>query len=144
MTECIFCRIGKGVAPASIVYSDAQVLAFMDIQPVNPGHVLVVPKTHAVGLSDLDEETGGQMFKVAMRVAKGIRKSGVECDGINLLLSDGEAAFQEIFHVHLHVFPRFHGDGHHLRFSPAYFTFPPTTELVRNAELIREKMENNS
>jgi histidine triad (HIT) family protein len=140
MEACIFCRIAKEVAPAEIVYSDEKVMAFMDIQPVNPGHVLVIPKTHVASLSDLDEETGGQMFKVAMRVAKGIRKSGVQCEGINLLLSDGEVAFQEIFHVHLHVIPRFKNDGFGIRFGRQYGMRPERQKLEEVALKIRKAM----
>jgi histidine triad (HIT) family protein len=140
MESCVFCRIVKGVTPADVVYSDDNVLAFMDIQPVNPGHVLAIPKAHAAGLSDLDEGTGGHMFKVAMRVAEGIGKSGVRCEGVNLLLSDGEAAFQEIFHVHLHVIPRFKGDGFGIRFGRQYGLRPDRRELQGIAARIREAM----
>lgn len=140
MESCVFCRIVKGVTPADVVYSDDNVLAFMDIQPVNPGHVLVIPKVHAAGLSDLDEEIGGHMFKVAMRVAEGVKKSGVRCEGVNLLLSDGEAAFQEIFHVHLHVIPRFKGDGFGIRFGRQYGLRPDRRGLHGIAAKIWEAM----
>ncbi|MGW1186319.1 HIT family protein [Streptomyces drozdowiczii] len=107
---CIFCAIATGQADASIVYEDDSVIAFMDLQPVTPGHLLVVPKTHTVGLEDLDEDIGIQIWKVAHQLARALRRSGLRCEGVNLLLADGEAAFQEVFHVHLHVFPRFAGD----------------------------------
>ena len=138
MNDCIFCRIAKGAAPASVVYSDEKVVAFLDIQPVNPGGTLVVPKTHSKGLSDLDPEVGGQMFKVAMIIAEGLRKSGVKCEGVNLFLADGEAAFQEVFHVHLHVIPRFRGDGFGLQFPPSYGMKPERKELDKIAEQIRK------
>lgn len=115
MDDCIFCRVVNGIEPASIVYSDDKVLAFMDITPVNPGHLLVIPKAHAAQLSELDSETGGHMFKVAMSIAEALRHSGIQCEGINLFLADGAAAFQDIFHVHLHVIPRFRGDGFGLK-----------------------------
>ncbi|MGW8884546.1 HIT family protein [Streptomyces sp. NPDC055749] len=85
-------------------------IAFMDLQPVNPGHLLVVPKTHAVGLEDLQEDVGVRVWKVAHRLGRVLRRSGLRCEGVNLLLADGAAAFQEVFHVHLHVIPRFTGD----------------------------------
>ena len=81
MTECIFCDIVGGNAPASIIYRDDLCTAFMDIQPVNPGHVLVVPNRHATGLADLPPETGGQMFRVAQQIAAALRQSGVRCEG---------------------------------------------------------------
>ena len=140
MDDCVFCRIVKGVEPASIVYSDEKIMAFMDIQPVNLGHVLVIPKTHAAQLSELDLELGAYMFKVAMRVAGTLRHSGVKCEGINLLLADGEAASQDIFHVHLHVIPRFRGDGFGMRFGPNYGVKPNRKELDEVAERIRASM----
>lgn len=140
MDDCIFCRIVKGVESASIVYSDERIMAFMDIQPVNPGHVLVIPKTHAAQLSELDPELGAYMFKVAMRVAGALRQSGVKCEGINLLLADGKAASQDIFHVHLHLVPRFRGDGFGMRLGPNYGVKPNRKELGEVAERIRASM----
>jgi histidine triad (HIT) family protein len=129
MDGCVFCNIVKRTVPESMVYSDEKVLAFMDIQPVNPGHVLVIPRVHASGLSDLDEEIGAHMFKVGIRVAAAVKRSGVKCEGINLWLSDGRAAFQEIFHVHLHVIPRFEGDNLRISFGRRYSIKPARDEL---------------
>lgn len=129
MDNCVFCEIVKGALPASIVYSDEKVLAFMDIQPVNPGHVLIIPKAHSAQLLELDEETGAHMFKIAMRLSRALRRSGVKCEGINLHLADGEAAFQDVLHVHLHVIPRFRGDGFGLKFGPTYNIIPDRREL---------------
>lgn len=140
MEDCVFCQIVKGAASASAVYSDEKVLAFMDIQPVNPGHVLVIPKAHVARLSGLDEETGVHIFRIALRVANGVKQSGVKCEGVNLLLSDGEAAFQEVFHVHLHIIPRFRGDGFGIRFGRQYGLRPERNELDRIAIKIREAM----
>jgi len=112
----------------------------MDIRPVNPGHVLVVPHTHAVLFSELDKESIGHMFQVAQQINTALRASGIKCEGVNLFLADGRAAGQEVMHVHLHVIPRYHGDGHHLRFSQAYFARTPPAELKKNAELIRNQM----
>jgi histidine triad (HIT) family protein len=109
----------------------------MDIQPVNPGHVLVVPNVHSSLLSDLDEHTGAHLFVVAMRIAAALRRSGLRCEGINLFLADGEAAFQEVFHVHLHVLPRYTGDGFDLVFGPHYDRRPDRAELDDAAAKIR-------
>ena len=127
--DCVFCKILAGELPESSVYEDEHVLAFMDIQPVNPGHVLVIPKLHASNLGDLPSELGGEMFVVAQRVAAAIRSSGLRCEGVNFFLADGEAAGQEVFHVHLHVFPRFEGDGFGLKFGPGYKNKPSRAEL---------------
>jgi histidine triad (HIT) family protein len=137
---CIFCDILGGNAPANFVYSDELCVAFMDIRPVNPGHVLVVPRKHAVLLPELDEASVRQIFWVAQQVDAALRKTGLKCEAVNLFLADGRAAGQEVMHVHLHVMPRFLGDGHHLRFSPSYFSRTPSSELEENAELIRKHL----
>jgi diadenosine tetraphosphate (Ap4A) HIT family hydrolase len=109
--DCIFCAIVAGAAPASVIHDDAATLAFLDINPVTPGHLLVIPKRHASTLANLDPADGAQLFVVAMQAAAALRSSGLRCEGVNFFLADGEAAGQEVFHVHLHVFPRFAGDG---------------------------------
>ncbi len=103
MDECIFCRIVEGTSPASRFYEDDLVLGFMDIGPVNDGHALIIPKQHVAYLSELDERIGQHLFTIAQRTAAALRASGLRCEGINLFLADGEAAFQEVFHLHMHV-----------------------------------------
>jgi histidine triad (HIT) family protein len=137
MADCLFCRIAEGVVPASVVYSDEKVMAFLDAQPVNPGHVLVIPRTHARELSELDPEVGGQMFKVAMVVAGGLRWSGLKCEGVDLLLGDKWGVARLHPHVHLHVIPRFKGDGFELKYGPSYGVKPERKELDAVAEQIR-------
>jgi histidine triad (HIT) family protein len=138
VTPCVFCEIIRGNAPASVVYADDRAMAFMDIQPVNPGHLLVVPRAHATYLVDLDEGLGSHLFRVGMRLAQAVRHVNVRCEGVALFLADGEAAGQEILHVHLHVIPRFAGDGFGFRFSPGYFQRPPRTILDEVAAEIRQ------
>ena len=128
-----------GELSASIVYEDDTTLAFMDIQPVNAGHVLVIPKAHFVELSDMSEETGAQLFRIAMRVQRSIRASGVPCEGINLFLADGEAAFQEVLHVHLHVFPRYQGDS--FKIDADWSKKPSREELDGVAEQIKASLQ---
>ncbi len=111
MADCIFCQLVAGKSPASIFYEDDLLLGFMVLFPVTPGHSLIIPKQHAAFLTELDEDTGRHMWTITQRTAAAIRESGVQCEGINLFLADGEAAFQEIFHVHMHVIPRFTGDS---------------------------------
>lgn len=136
--ECIFCSLLAGELEVSLVYQDQLCSALMDIQPVNPGHLLVVPNRHAPFLTDLTEEEGAQMFRVAQRLAGALRQSGLRCEGINFFLADGEAAMQEIFHVHLHVFPRFQNDGFGLKFSSEYMQKPARKELNEAAEKIKK------
>lgn len=140
MDDCIFCRILAGEAPATFVYRDERCAAFMDIRPINPGHLLVVPLRHAPHLADLDAAAAGHLMAVAHPLAAALRASGLRCDGVNLFLADGEAAMQEVFHVHLHVVPRFPGDGFGLRFGPGFGTLPPREALEEAAARIRGAM----
>src|ERR1700736_5322100 len=138
---CILCSIARGEMQATIVGETDSALALMDIQPVNPGHMLVIPKAHATYLADLDAQVGGEIFHLAMQVANGLRRSGLRCEGVNLFLADGEAAGQEVFHVHLHVFPRFKDDGFRLRFGPDYGQHPARAELDHVAASIKAAMD---
>lgn len=108
---CIFCAIGDGSGDASVVFEDETVVVFMDLFPVTPGHLLVVPRKHAVGLDDLDIETSSHVWAVGHQMARALRRSNLPCEGINVLLCDGEVAFQTVPHFHLHVIPRSAGDG---------------------------------
>lgn len=112
----------------------------MDIQPVNFGYVLVVPNAHATHLSDLDEDTGGAVFQLGQRVAAALYRSEIRCEGINFFLADGEVAGQEVFHVHLHVLPRFESDGFGLKFGSNYGSMLDRRELDTAADQIREKL----
>ena len=130
----MFCRIAAG-APASVVHRDDEVMAFLDTRPVNPGHVLVIPTRHYASLADVPEPVAARCFVVAQRVAAALRASGLRCEGVNLFLADGEAAFQEVFHAHLHVFPRFTGDS--FRIDADWSIRPPREELDAVARQIR-------
>ncbi|MBO9625045.1 MAG: HIT family protein [Microbacterium sp.] len=109
--SCVFCAIASGREEASIVYEDAAVVAFMDRYPVTRGHLLIVPRIHAAGLEGLDRSTSAHAWSVGHELSRAIRRSTISCEGINLLLCDGQAAFQTVFHFHLHVIPRTAGDG---------------------------------
>lgn len=122
--ECIFCAIVAGQAEASVVFEDETVVVFMDLNPVTPGHLLVVPRKHAVGLEDLDGATSSHVWSVGHNMARALRRSRTRCEGINVLLCDGEVAFQTVFHFHLHVIPRYAGDG--------WTIIPGTTERERS------------
>ena len=135
--DCVFCKLLSGELESSVVHRDDLCAAFMDIQPVNPGHVLVVPNRHAPSLADLNDDEGPRIFVVAQRVASALRKSGLKCDGVNFFLADGEAAGQEVFHTHLHVLPRFPNDGFGLRLPPGYSQRPERKELNEVAAKIR-------
>jgi histidine triad (HIT) family protein len=105
---CVFCRVVAGTAPASTVVTGTLVVAFLDTHPVAPGHVLVVPRRHVPSVADLSPEEGAELWATAQRLAGRVRSS--LAPAVNLHLSDGEAAEQDVPHVHLHVVPRHPGD----------------------------------
>jgi len=131
----VFCEIVAGRSPASVVHGDDDVVAFLDVMPINAGHTLVVPRVHAAELSELDPRVGGRMFQVAQHVTAAVRAAALPCDGVNLFLADGAAAGQEVFHAHLHVIPRRRGDG--LRISLKYPPVPTREALDEIASTLR-------
>ena len=135
--SCIFCQIVKGKAPASIVFQDENITAFMDTQPLFQGHTLIVPNYHFTGLTDLDDRYGTLMFITGRRVAKAILQSSLHCEGVNLFLAHGAAANQSVFHSHLHVIPRYPGDGFQIQHPSGYGDHPSRRELDEAAEQIR-------
>ena len=139
--DCVICQLVNEEIEVTKVYEDNLVIAVMDIQPINPGHLFISPRKHIEFMSELDEELGAHMFKIAMKLADALRKSELKCEGVNLFLADGEVAGQEIPHVHLHVIPRIRGDGFSLRFDESYFELPKREELEQAASLIRVAIE---
>jgi histidine triad (HIT) family protein len=133
--DCIFCKIIAGEAPAAVVAEDEAVTAFMDINPVTPGHLLVVPKEHHVALATVPGTVVSHMMLTAQWLAAALRKSPIRTDGINLFFADGAAAGQEIWHAHLHVIPRWTGDG--FRIKAEWGSNPGRAELEDHATLIR-------
>jgi histidine triad (HIT) family protein len=134
MSGCVFCEIVAGRAESSKVYEDDQVLAFMDIRPITPGHLLVIPKQHAPDLASLDPVYGGPIFATAQKIAAAMRRSPLRPEGVNFFLADGVAAGQEVFHVHLHVLPRTTGDGFGIH---GRFSWPHRSSLDTHAGMLR-------
>lgn len=111
MSDCLFCRIIDGGLPSTKVYEDEAHLAFMDIGPANPGHLLVVPKQHHQCLADMPEGMIGPLFVAASRLGQAAMKA-TGAPAFNLIVNNGQAAGQLVFHTHVHVIPRFVDDGH--------------------------------
>ena len=108
--SCVFCAIVAGEAPAVRIHEDDELLAILDIRPFTRGHTLVIPKEHSVDLTDTEPETVAAMAALGQRIARAARRSGLHADGNNIAINDGKAAFQTVFHIHLHVVPRRSGD----------------------------------
>jgi histidine triad (HIT) family protein len=110
MTDCVFCKIRDGHIPSMKVFEDDRTLAFMDINPLSPGHCLVIPKAHAATLFEADMEDLHAVIATAQQVARAIREA-LAPDGLNMLQANGAAAFQSVLHFHLHLIPRWANDG---------------------------------
>jgi histidine triad (HIT) family protein len=135
--DCIFCGIVKKEAPASILYEDDKVLAFLDIRPLNEGHTLVIPKAHYETVYEMPEDLVCNVYKLVKRMAVAV-KAATEADGITIIQQNGHAAGQEVFHVHVHVVPRFEGQK-----LPQFRGIPNASreKLERAAERIRQRLE---
>ncbi len=116
--DCIFCKIAAGEVPARIVAEDERTIAFMDIAPATRGHALVIPRAHSQDIVSVEPEDLGAVALAAQRLA-GRVKERLGADGVNLLSSSGGAAWQTVFHFHVHVIPRYDGDPLRLPWVPA-------------------------
>ncbi len=119
-TKCVFCKIITGKLFAAKLYEDEEVMAFVDIMPVNPGHSLVIPKTHSTLVADLPESTFLKLFKIGRDIQEKIGKAFPETTAFNFFIADGKDAGQEVPHVHLHILPRKPNDGFGIKFGQNY------------------------
>ena len=134
--ECIFCAIVEDKIPSAKVYEDEHVFAFMDIAPANPGHLIVIPKQHYRNIFDMPAEIGSKIMEVAIPLATAIREA-LKPDGLNLFQSNEPAAFQTVFHFHLHLIPRWEGDPLRLPWQPCEGNIE---EISNVASKIRDAM----
>jgi histidine triad (HIT) family protein len=134
--QCVFCEIVRGESPASFTYQDDSVVAFMDVQPITQGHMLVLPREHAVLMTNVNETVAMRTFRVARKLAAVARQT-LGASGVNLLVMDGEAAFQDVPHFHVHVIPRYPKDGFGLTFPNTYEHPPARAQLDAIAAAIR-------
>ncbi|QIW24350.1 HIT family protein [Sulfolobus sp. S-194] len=133
--NCIFCKIAKGEIKSQKVYEDQEIIAFLDINPVNKGHVLVVPKDHYETIFDIPKEKLSKVIEVVQKVAIALRKMGA--DGINIISNNGKAAEQHIFHLHIHVIPRYFNDGKDIDAMSKRAKYNDEKEMSDYAEKIR-------
>lgn len=130
--NCVFWKILAGKLPVSMIYEDEKTAVCVDLYPMNEGHLLIIPKIHAPYMKDVKVDLLQYMMKIAAKMNTALRESKFRCDGVNLFVADGEAAQQEVFHFHLHVYPRFFGDR-------SGFKYDRSKHFV---EMEREKMED--
>ncbi|OGG56685.1 hypothetical protein A3D71_03550 [Candidatus Kaiserbacteria bacterium RIFCSPHIGHO2_02_FULL_55_20] len=132
--DCLFCKIVVREIPAQIVYEDDNVLAFLDINPINPGHTLVIPKKHSKDIFEIDYAEWTAVMRAARVIAHAL-ETALKTDGINLGMNNRAGAGQVVFHAHVHVIPRFEGDPHKLWRGKPYAEgeFAATGDKIRAA-----------
>ncbi len=108
--DCIFCKLANGDIPTNTIYEDDDFRVILDAAPAAKGHSLILPKNHADNLFELDDTTAAKVLSLARTVAEKM-KSTLGCDGVNLVQNNGASAGQTVFHFHVHIIPRFTGDG---------------------------------
>lgn len=114
--NCIFCKIAAGEIPSSTIYEDEDFRVIMDISPASKGHAIILPKTHATNIFEIPDEVSSKIFVVAKKVATAMKEE-LQCEGINILQNNGEIAGQTVFHLHVHLLPRYKGDKINIKWS---------------------------
>jgi histidine triad (HIT) family protein len=138
--NCIFCRIINREIPASVVFENEQVMAIMDIRPINMGHVLVMPKACYPTLHQTPTAVSQELFRVVTEVERSLWEiDGLACEGTNILQNNGRSAWQEVEHVHFHIIPRFTGDDFKIKYQAKR---PSREELDQLSNKIRLQMQS--
>ena len=134
--NCIFCAIAEKHAPAEIVFETDKTVSFLDVNPMNYGHVLVVPKEHFADLTAVPDELIPELFQTAQKVAVAM-VDALKADGFNIVLNNGRAAGQSVFHSHIHVIPRYNTDNFGIKLHLKKY---PEGELPRYGNIIRQSL----
>lgn len=129
MENCIFCKIANGEIPSATLYEDEDFRVILDLGPASKGHALILPKTHAANLYELPDELAGKAMILAKRMGAKL-SSALECDGLNVVQNNGEAAGQTVFHFHIHLIPRNQGDGIGVSWTPGRLTDEMKEEIL--------------
>ena len=134
--NCIFCKLANGDIPTATVYEDEYLRAIMDAAPANKGHIIILPKSHAANIYELEDEYVSMAFVLAKKLAVALKKL-TGCDGVNILQNNGEAAGQTVFHFHVHVIPRFKDDDCTIVWKPTSYEDGEASEVAKKiAELL--------
>ena len=133
--DCIFCKLANGEIPTNSIYEDDDFKVILDMGPATKGHALILPKEHADNLFELSDETAGKAMILAKKLAKHMMEV-LECDGLNVIQNNGEAAGQTVMHYHLHLIPRYKEDHQHILWKP---TKPSEQELKEICEKLTQQ-----
>ena len=128
--NCIFCKLAAGDIPTNSLYEDDKFRVILDLAPATKGHALILPKDHFANLYEIPDETAGEVMRLAKKMAV-VMTEKLGCDGFNLLQNNGEAAGQTVFHFHMHLIPRYAGDGKILEWDKLEMT-QEELEAIKN------------
>ena len=126
-TDCIFCKLANGEIPSKTLYEDEDFRVILDLGPATKGHALILPKEHAPNLYELDDSMAAKVLVLAKKMATTMQEK-LHCDGLNLVQNNGEVAGQTVMHFHLHLIPRYEGDGQKIGWIPG----EPTQEELES------------
>lgn len=129
MENCIFCKIANGEIPSATLYEDADFRVILDLGPASKGHALILPKAHAANIYEISDELVGKAMILAKKMA-GKMTEALQCDGFNIVQNNGETAGQTVFHFHMHLIPRYKGDGVGLTWTPGTLSDGDREEIL--------------
>ena len=127
--DCIFCKIIGGEIPSNTIYEDDEFKVILDASPASKGHALILPKEHYADIYEIDEKTAGHAMQLAKKLAKHMTDV-LKCDGFNIVQNNHEIAGQTVFHFHMHLIPRYEGDGVGLTWKPGTLTDEDREEIL--------------
>lgn len=128
--NCIFCKIAEGEIPSATLYEDDLFKVILDLSPATKGHALIIPKDHFANIFEMPDEIAGEAFCLAKNMAAKMT-DGLKCDGFNIVQNNGTAAGQTVFHFHMHLIPRYEGDGAGLTWNPGSLTDEEKDEILK-------------
>lgn len=134
--NCIFCKIVKGEIPSATIFEDDNFKVILDVSPANRGHALIITKDHFDNIFQIDEKTAGKLFSLATVIARAIKEE-TGCEGLNVVQNNGEVAGQTVNHFHLHLIPRFKGDGVNVKWKQLE---TKTDDLAALADAIKSRI----
>ena len=130
MENCIFCKIANGEIPAATLYEDENFRVILDLGPASKGHALLLPKSHAANIYELSDEMAAKAMILAKKMATAMT-AALKCDGFNIVQNNGECAGQTVFHFHMHLIPRYKGDGVGLTWTPGELNDEVRDEILK-------------
>lgn len=132
MSDCIFCKIANGEIPSATIWEDEDFRVILDLGPATRGHALILPKTHSADLTEIPDELAAKAMVLAKKIVTALT-AALPCDGYNVVQNNGEAAGQTVFHFHMHLIPRYDGDGAGVTWNPGTLTDEDKADILAKA-----------